>query len=103
LVLGIPVTSFDLRNQAPLFMELCLWQGTLSAKVSITVTSHTRLLPLYQGFTVKPSGLLSFVRPTGSRTKRRPMRINDDHLRMEFMAECLGEATSILNAGELSW
>jgi len=63
--------------------------------VSTTVVSHTRLLPLYQGFRVKPSGLLSFVRPTGSRTEGRPMRVND-RLRMEFMAECLGKRPAFL-------
>jgi len=68
----------------------------LSAKVSTTVASHTRLLPLYQGFRVKPSGLLlSLVRPTGSRTEGRPMWVND-HLRMEFMAECLGKRPAFL-------
>jgi len=45
-VLGTPVTSFDLRNETPLFTELRLLQGTLSAKVSTTFASHTRLLPL---------------------------------------------------------
>ena len=66
----------------------------LSAKVSTTVASHTRLLPLYQGFRVKPSGPLFFVRPTGSRTEGRPMRVND-RLRMEFMSECLGKRPAL--------
>jgi len=60
-----------------------------------TVASHIRLLPLYQGFRVKPSGLLSLVRPTGSRTEGRPMRVND-RLRMEVMAECLGKQPAFL-------
>jgi len=59
------------------------------------VASHTRILHLYQGFRVRPSGLLSFVRPTGSRTEGRPMRVND-HLRIEFMAECLGKRPAFL-------
>ena len=61
-----------------------------------TVASHTRLLPLYQGFRIRPSGLLlSFFRPTGSRTEGRPMRVND-RMRMEFMAECLGKRPTFL-------
>jgi len=44
---------------------------------------------------VKPSGLLSLIRPTGSRTEERPMRVND-RLRIEFMAECLGKRPAFL-------
>jgi len=44
---------------------------------------------------VNPALLLSLVRPTGSMTEGRPMRVND-RLRMEFMAECLGKRPSFL-------
>ena len=59
--------------------------------------SHTRLLPLCQGFRVRPSGLLSFVRPTGSRTEGRPMWVND-RLRKDFYGWTSGEAARILHA-----
>jgi len=51
--------------------------------------------PASVGFRVSLSGLLSFVRPTGSKTDGRPMRVNDC-LRMEFMADCLGKRPAFL-------
>ena len=41
------------------------------------------------------SGLLSLVRPTGSKVDGRPMRVND-LLRMELIAECLGKRPAFL-------
>jgi len=58
--------------------------------VFTTVVSHMRILPLYQGFKVKPSGLLpSFVKPTDSKVEERLTQVND-FLRMELMAGWLG-------------
>jgi len=73
-----------------------LYSGPEQKCPQTTVSSHTRLRPLYQGPKVRPSGLLpSFVRPTGSKVEGRPMRVND-LLRMELMAECLGKQPALL-------
>ena len=50
-------------------------------------------VPRVQGQTIRL--LLSLVKPTGSRTEGRPMRVND-RLRMELMAECLGKRPAFL-------
>jgi len=55
----------------------------LGAKVCTTVMSHTRLLPLYQGFRVRPSGLLSPVKSMGSKIEGRSVQVNDPLRRVD--------------------
>jgi len=85
-VIGVEAEAVD---------EIVASTSLLSTKASTTVASHTRLLPLSQGFRVKPSGLLSIVKPTGSRTEGRPTRVNA-RLMIELMTECLGKQPAFL-------
>src|SRR5688572_1606880 len=61
-----------------------------AAKVSITVTSQTRLLPTRHGIKVRPSGLLPSerTRPGGSFTAGKPAFMRLRHM-MSFIAPCL--------------
>ena len=49
----------------------------LGAKVCTTVMSHTRLLPLYQGFRVSP------VKSMGSKIEGRSVQVNDPLRRVD--------------------